>query len=119
MQDAAIRFGDGKTLPFTPCKKGYRPFAGSNVIMYACPLHDKERRRRVKKEGGKFRKGEFDLNHFWSLVETEKAAPDSLQEEDDQVSITKKEEVGAGNNQPTDSESKRKAKVQKKRPKNS
>jgi hypothetical protein len=64
MQAVALRFGDGETLPFTPCKKGFKPIAGSRP-MYACPLHDKERRRRVTKEGGIFRKGEVDLNVFW------------------------------------------------------
>ena len=62
MQAAALRFGNGATLPFTHCKKGYKPFAGDEK-MYACPLHHKERKRRVEKEG--FRKGEVDLNVFW------------------------------------------------------
>lgn len=69
MQAAALRFGDGETLPFTPCKKGYKPIAGTRS-MYACPLHDKERRRRVTKEGGMFRKGEVDLNVFWKSTGT-------------------------------------------------
>ena len=62
MQAATLRFGNGATLPFTPCKKGYKPFAG-DAKMYACPLHNAERKRRVEKEG--FRKGEVDLNTFW------------------------------------------------------
>ena len=87
MQDAAWRFGDGATLPFTPCKKGYKPWStttnttiapttssSSTEInnkslperMYACPLHDQERRKRVAQEGGKFRQGEVDLERlFW------------------------------------------------------
>jgi hypothetical protein len=64
-----MKFGDGATLPFTPCKKGYNPVAGSRP-MYACPLHDKQRRRRVTKEGGIFRKGEVDLNSFWNPTES-------------------------------------------------
>lgn len=70
MQEAALKFGDGATLPFTPCKKGYQPFAGSKP-MCACPLHDEERRKRVKKEAGVFRKGEVDLNIFWTSSSTE------------------------------------------------
>lgn len=64
MHEAALKFGDGETLPFTPCKKGYQPLIGTKR-MYACPLHDKERRRRLQKEREVFRKGEFDLNFFW------------------------------------------------------
>ncbi|CAB9498771.1 expressed unknown protein [Seminavis robusta] len=81
MQAAALRFGDGDTLPFTPCKKGYKPFASTKQIMYACPLHDKERRQRVKKEGGLFRKGEVDLDLvFWKQKPPGKSAK-SQQEE--------------------------------------
>lgn len=76
MQDAALRFGDGATLPFTPCKKGYQPFAGSKP-MYACPLHDKERRKRVQKDSGVFRKGEVDLNMFWTASPTKAKSEDS------------------------------------------
>lgn len=78
--DAAEKFGDGKTLPFTPCKKGYVPVAkiidpdicdSSNSFnyqcRYACPLHDKARRQRFHRDGGPlaFRKGEVDLTFFW------------------------------------------------------
>ena len=59
-----MRFGDGATLPFTPCKKGYKPIIDGKRF-YACPLHDKARRKRVQKENGVFRKGEVDLNIFW------------------------------------------------------
>jgi hypothetical protein len=36
--------------------------------MHACHLHYKERRKRVQKENGVFRKGEIDLNIFWSVL---------------------------------------------------
>jgi len=68
MQDTCDKFGDGKTLPMTCCKKGYRPYSSNNGTsghpMYACPLHDKERRKRVQKEG--FRQGEVPLTIFWN-----------------------------------------------------
>lgn len=67
IQAAAIRFGDGKTLSFTPCKKGFIPINDQDQNMYACPLHHARREKRIKREGGSFRKGEFDLNRFWSL----------------------------------------------------
>lgn len=64
---AAVKFGNGETLPFTPCKKGYIPVIdGTRKRMYACPLHNKERERRVKRVG--FRKGEFDLALFWDSI---------------------------------------------------
>jgi hypothetical protein len=36
--------------------------------MFACPLHNESRHKRVAKEGGIFRKGEVDLNEFWSRI---------------------------------------------------
>ena len=90
MQDVTWKFGDGQTLPFTPCKKGYQPTKSTTVVgsnntskiiqMYACPLHDKERRKRVIKEGNQFRKGEVDLNIFWNSTTTASVA-DSQQME--------------------------------------
>ena len=62
IKEAAVKFGDGETLCFTPCKKGYIPIINGQK-MYACPLHNKERLKRVMKEG--FRRGEMDLNTFW------------------------------------------------------
>lgn len=38
--------------------------------MFACPLHDKARRRRVAKEKGIFREGEVDLNIFWQKIKS-------------------------------------------------
>lgn len=68
IRNAAIQFGNGETLPFTPCKKGFIPIVGGER-KYACPLHNKHRQRRVAKEGGQFRKGEFDLNVLWKGFE--------------------------------------------------
>ena len=63
IQRAAEKFGDGETLCFTPCKKGYIPVI-DKVQMYACPFHHTQRQERVRKEG--FRKGEADLKStFW------------------------------------------------------
>lgn len=64
IREAAVKFGDGETLCFTPCKKGYIPTI-NGVRMYACPLHNKQRQRRVAREGGSFRQGELDLSIFW------------------------------------------------------
>jgi hypothetical protein len=50
---------------------------------FACPLHDKERRKRVQKEG--FRKGEFDLNFLWSRWE-ETSQPSRKDKEEWQIS---------------------------------
>ena len=83
IKEASEKFGDGGTLPFTPCKKGFIPIV-DGVQMYACPLHHKARHKRVEKSGGKFRKGEFDLNIFWfrkdedqkNLSETDKSDND-------------------------------------------
>lgn len=62
IRETAFKFGDGETLCFTTCKKGYIPII-NGVKMYACPLHNKQRQVRVSKEG--FRSGEVDLNIFW------------------------------------------------------
>lgn len=64
IREAAVKFGDGETLCFMPCKKGYIPIVNGER-MYACPLHHKERMKRLTKEGGNFRRGEVDLTTFW------------------------------------------------------
>ena len=64
IKEVSIKFGDGRTLPFTPCKKGYIPAVRAEK-RYACPLHHKQRLRRVTNEGGVFRTGEMDLEYFW------------------------------------------------------
>jgi len=71
IRNASVRFGDGQTLPFTPCKKGYVPVVdrnGRKVKMYACLHHDGARRERVEREGGSFRRGEVDLTRFWNAA---------------------------------------------------
>jgi hypothetical protein len=45
--------------------------------MFACPLHNESRHKRVSKEGDVFRNGEVDLNEFWSHVEDSVGDPDS------------------------------------------
>jgi hypothetical protein len=68
IKKAALDFGNGKSLPFTPCKKGYAPMANKKR-MVACPLHNKARTKRLEKEKGRFRKGEVDLDEtYWSQV---------------------------------------------------
>lgn len=61
----AVKFGDGETLPFTPCKKGYIPMVNGEK-MYACRIHHKERMKRLVKEGGRYRAGEKKLDDFWT-----------------------------------------------------
>lgn len=88
--EAATKFGDGQTLPFTPCKKGYAPFVNvvgnddDNVIecqrrLYACPLHHEARMRRFMRDGGllAFRRGEVDLTTFWQKRESSSEGPRS------------------------------------------
>jgi hypothetical protein len=62
-------FGDGKTLPFTPCKKGYVPVHGkTGEQMLACPHHNSARRKRLlgQNDDLTFRSGEVDLRIFWN-----------------------------------------------------
>mmetsp|Transcript_24359 Transcript_24359/g.36305 ORF Transcript_24359/g.36305 Transcript_24359/m.36305 type:complete len:195 (-) Transcript_24359:295-879(-) len=68
IQDASNRFGNGQTLPFTPCKRGYIPEVRGER-MYACHLHNKFRRNRVMKDRWCFRAGEKNLMDFWNNVE--------------------------------------------------
>mmetsp|Transcript_4530 Transcript_4530/g.10338 ORF Transcript_4530/g.10338 Transcript_4530/m.10338 type:complete len:137 (-) Transcript_4530:1891-2301(-) len=74
---ASIDFGDGKTLPFCPCKRGYMPTkintnTKTNVKMVACSFHEQARRKRLARERGKLRGGEADPNElFWSKEEAE------------------------------------------------
>jgi hypothetical protein len=79
IQEAAIRFGDGATLPFTPCKKGYIPVAAGRN-MFACPLHNESRQKRVTKEGGIFRNGEVNLAEFWSRIKDSADNPAELRD---------------------------------------
>lgn len=79
IKQAAVDFGNGRTLPFTPCKKGFIPVVG-NERKVACPLHNIAREKRLAKEQGKFRKGEIDLNFFWSKHEKSLSTPATLVE---------------------------------------
>jgi hypothetical protein len=66
---AAHKFGDGKTLPFPPCKRYYNPYLEENGVkkeMYACRLHHELRKKRVMREKGVWRGGEKRLDEFWS-----------------------------------------------------
>ncbi|KAG7336545.1 hypothetical protein IV203_029204 [Nitzschia inconspicua] len=68
IQQAAVDFGDGKTLPFTPCKKGYQPLI-KGKRMVACLLHNAHREKRLQKEQGQIREGEADpASLFWSQL---------------------------------------------------
>lgn len=69
--EASSKFGDGKTLPFTPCKKYYNPFSENGTRMYACRLHSDLRMKRLKKEGGIWRDGEKRLDEFWKVKTVE------------------------------------------------
>lgn len=67
--EAAVKFGDGKTLPFPPCKRYYNPYGmldGRREKMYGCRLHHEARKRRVESEGGNWRGGEKRLSDFWN-----------------------------------------------------
>jgi hypothetical protein len=66
IRQAAIDFGDGRTLPFTPCKKGYQPVV-KGQRMVACSLHNAHRQKRLNKEKGQRRDAEADPQElFWS-----------------------------------------------------
>lgn len=79
IKQASIDFGDGKTLPFTPCKKGYIAIVlkgGKAIQKVACPLHEKARRQRLAKDGNKRRKGEADPAFlFWSKSDSDRTTP--------------------------------------------
>jgi len=81
IKQAALKFGDGKTLPFAPCKRGYLPTRSVEIKgqqeqrqMVACLYHEKFRRKRLARDKGQCRKGEADPNQlFWSELETKHA----------------------------------------------
>jgi hypothetical protein len=92
IKHASTKFGDGKTLPFTPCKRGYMPIKkvennnnnnqeqhdqdqeqeeeqnnNDLVFMVACSFHEKLRRKRIAKDNGMLRGGEVNVNElFWA-----------------------------------------------------
>lgn len=67
IQEATKLFGDGETLPFTPCKRGYQPVV-NGLPMYACSHHHQERKKRFQsKTKLGYRLGEAKLEQFWRL----------------------------------------------------
>lgn len=66
IHETTTKFGNGKTLPFTPCKKGYQPYHKiSGERLYACMHHNKARRRRLLRNNALVhRNGEVDFNRF-------------------------------------------------------
>mmetsp|Transcript_57302 Transcript_57302/g.170868 ORF Transcript_57302/g.170868 Transcript_57302/m.170868 type:complete len:182 (-) Transcript_57302:224-769(-) len=68
IRDASYRFGNGETLPFPPCKRGYIPLVNGKR-MYGCHIHSDDRTKRVRMNGGKFRLGEKPLTDFWLVSE--------------------------------------------------
>ena len=87
---ASRRFGNGETLPFTPCKRGYIPLVTAAAsddsstqprAMFACHLHDRFRRKRYLREKSTFRPGEVDLSHFWEREGCETTEISSSQKE--------------------------------------
>lgn len=66
IQLTAQRFGDGNTLPFTPCKRGYMPFDENMTKLCACRIHHRFRWKRIHAKGKfSFRPGEMKLLVFW------------------------------------------------------
>ena len=77
IKQAAIDFGDGRTLPFTPCKKGYAPVV-DGVQKVACSLHEEARRKRLSRESEQRRKGEVDpMATFWCQSSVEDITEES------------------------------------------
>ena len=77
--EAARKFGDGKTLPFPPCKRYYNPYSevgGTRTRMYACRLHNDARSSRLEREGGQWREGEKHLDFFWGEDCNKEKSPD-------------------------------------------
>ena len=72
IKQASIDFGDGKTLPFPPCKRGYIPIfqdGNNNKLLVACSFHEQARRKRLARDQGKLRGGEADPQQlFWSKI---------------------------------------------------
>ncbi|KAL7547203.1 hypothetical protein ACHAWF_010518 [Thalassiosira exigua] len=75
--EAAHKFGDGKTLPFPPCKRYYNPFRENGTRMYACRQHNELRIKRLKKEAWKWRCGEKCLDDFWAHKTNEEGEKNS------------------------------------------
>jgi len=83
IRQASIDFGNGQTLPFTPCKRGYIPqLVNGERRMYACSFHHMARAKRLVKEKGVFRDGEVDLHMFWNAKEKEESESVKQEEEE-------------------------------------
>jgi len=75
--------------------------------MYACPLHNEDRRKRVTSEKGILRTGEVDLHLFWDTrkeIDQESAkgattASDKKRKHDSKPQNTKDDELVVDNNQ--------------------
>ena len=90
IKEASIRFGNGQTLPFTPCKKGFVPHVAGQR-RYACPLHNQARQKRVLAANGRFRPGELNLETLWQRHEKDVddgSLPRNKQQEDDEDAPT-------------------------------
>ena len=83
IQDAAERFGNGETLPFTPCKRGYIPMV-RGMQKYACHIHNNKRKARVKRNGDQFKNGEMNLSLFWGVE-----VKQTIHEKESDASFTK------------------------------
>ena len=83
---ACVKFGDGKTLPFPPCKKGYYPFGENSQKMVACYLHQSKREKRIQKDltsgKGRYRLGETTLEPFWNLSYDTNHVEDNVKQDD-------------------------------------
>lgn len=100
IRNATFQFGNGETLPYTPCKKGYIPIVHGER-KYACSLHNKKRHQRLVQENGIFRVGEVHLNILWeraSVKETETERQTSTQNQPNQKK-TRTKNVYKGNDE--------------------
>lgn len=97
IQEASIRFGNGQTLPFTPCKKGFVPHVAGQR-RYACPLHNRARQKRVLAANGRFRPGELNLETLWQRYEQDDddSPPINKQEGDDDAPTSTSSSNGKG-----------------------
>lgn len=82
IRDVSVKFGDGETLPYAPCKKGYYPLV-DGVKMYACRLHNAKRKKRITREFNTFRLGETPLDKFWSGTAAEEDSGDDSEDDED------------------------------------
>ena len=60
--------GTERLFHLLPARRDTFPSLRVEKRMYACPLHDSARRKRIQKDGGSFRKGEVDVKFFWNKL---------------------------------------------------